>query len=68
MFEILSKYGNHGCFDFTVSDNLREVCTAATDKSGVYIVFACAHEKKQLVYIGCSGKKQTIPLSIEKLD
>lgn len=54
MFEILNKYSHTGQFEFHVDDNLRYVCNAPTDKSGVYIVWA----NEQLLYIGRSGKKE----------
>ena len=54
MFEILNKYSHTGQFEFRVDDNLRYVCNAPTDKSGVYIVWT----NEQLLYIGRSGKKE----------
>ena len=58
MFEILNKYSHNGHFEFTVEDNLRVVCNAPTDKSGVYIVWTNMDGKEQLLYIGRSGKKE----------
>lgn len=56
MFDELSKYkSNH--FFLKPNDNLMQVCNAPTDKSGVYIVYALAKGKVELVYIGRSGKK-----------
>ena len=40
IFEILNKYRHSGQFEFHVDDNLRYVCNAPTDKSGVYTVWA----------------------------
>ena len=54
MFEILNKYSHTGQFEFHPDENLRIVCNAPTDKSGVYIVWA----NEQLLYIGRSGKKE----------
>ena len=54
MFEILNKYSHTGQFEFHADDNLRIVCNAPTDKSGVYIVWT----NEQLLYIGRSGKKE----------
>ena len=54
MFEILNKYSHTGQFKFHADDNLRIVCNAPTDKSGVYIVWT----NEQLLYIGRSGKKE----------
>lgn len=54
MFEILNKYSHRGQFEFHADDNLRIVCNAPTDKSGVYIVWT----NERLLYIGRSGKKE----------
>ena len=54
MFEILNKYSHTGQFEFHADDNLRIVCNAPTDKSGVYIVWT----NERLLYIGRSGKKE----------
>lgn len=54
MFEILNKYSHTGQFEFHADDNLRNVCNAPTDKSGVYIIWT----KEQLLYIGRSGEKK----------
>lgn len=37
MFDSLKKYEQNGHFFFKQTDNLRQVCNAPTDKSGVYI-------------------------------
>ena len=58
MFEILNKYGHTGHFDFHVDDNLRYVCNAPSDKSGVYIIWTILEGKEQLLYIGRSGEKK----------
>lgn len=56
MLDHLNKYkSNH--FFFKPDDNLMEVCNAPTDKSGVYVVYALAKGKIELIYIGRSGKK-----------
>jgi hypothetical protein len=56
MFDALNKYKHAGHFSFSPSSNLRRVCNAPTDKSGVYVVYASKSDHKELVYIGCSGK------------
>ena len=56
MFEELKKYQLKNHFFFESKDNLKEVCNAPTDKSGVYIVFALKNGKIELIYIGRSGK------------
>lgn len=56
MFDELDKYQS-GHFFLNPNDNMMQVCNAPTDKSGVYIVYALAKEKIELIYIGRSGKK-----------
>jgi hypothetical protein len=58
MFDELEKYKN-GHFFLNANDDLMRVCNAPTDKSGVYIVYALAKGKIELIYIGRSGKKGT---------
>ena len=57
MLDGLQKYkqNNHFFLD-TDNNNLKEVCNAPTEKSGVYIVYALEHGKVRLIYIGRSGK------------
>lgn len=57
MYDFLSKYQDFGMFEFTVNDNLKSVCNAPADKSGVYIVSTIINNKKKVVYIGRSGEK-----------
>ena len=56
MFDDLNKYKQQDHFFLKSTDNLRQVCNAPTDKSGVYIVYALKGGKIDLVYIGRSGK------------
>lgn len=56
MFDELNKYEEKDHFFFEPPKNLKEVCNAPTDKSGVYIVYALKNGKIELVYIGRSGK------------
>ena len=58
MFDELKKYKISDHFFCKSTDNLKNVCNAPTDKSGVYIVYALAKGKVELVYIGRSGKKE----------
>ena len=57
MFDELEKYPFTNHFFVMQSTNLKAVCNAPTDKSGVYIVYALKNGHIELVYIGCSGKK-----------
>ena len=56
MFEILQKYQHRGSFKFRRFDDLKEVCNAPTDKSGVYMVWTEIGAKRYLLCIGRSGK------------
>lgn len=56
MFDELKKYKNNGHFFFNPKDNLAEVCNAPTDKGGLYLIYALKNGRKELVYIGRSGK------------
>lgn len=67
MFDELIKYKSNNHFFFKLKDNLREVCNAPTDKSGVYIIYALKNGKIELVYIGRSGQvKQDGTLFVRK--
>jgi len=59
MFDELNKYEQHNHFFLKPQDNLKEVCNAPTNKSGIYIVYALKNGNIELIYIGCSGKMQT---------
>lgn len=56
MFDELTKYEEHNHFFLKSQDNLKVVCNAPTNKSGVYLVYAMKNGTVELVYIGCSGK------------
>ena len=56
MFDELTKYKENDHFFFKPLLNLKEVCNAPCDKSGIYIVYALRKGKIELVYIGRSGK------------
>jgi hypothetical protein len=66
MFDELTKYKDVGHFSFFPSDNLRQVCKAPADKSGVYLIYAKKGRSTELVYIGCSGKVLDGVLQIRK--
>jgi len=57
MFDELNKYKNTNHFFLRVDDKLPKVCNAPNDKSGVYLVYALARGKIDLIYIGRSGKR-----------
>jgi hypothetical protein len=56
MFDQLKKYKTDHFF-LKPNDNLMQACNAPADKSGVYVVYALAKGKIELIYIGRSGKK-----------
>lgn len=58
MFERLLKYNHCGHFVFKRDDDLKDVCNAPTDKSGVYMVWTMLNGERYLLYIGRSGKMQ----------
>ena len=56
MFDELTKYQQTKHFFFGPTNNLKEVCNAPTDKSGVYLAYALKNGRIELIYIGHSGK------------
>ncbi len=56
MFDELNKYEQNDHFFFKPTDNLRKVCNAPTDKSGVYVIHALKGGRIELIYIGRSGE------------
>lgn len=58
MFDELKPYKYHDHFLFDGKGNLKEICNAPTDKSGVYIVYALKKGNIELIYIGRSGKRK----------
>jgi hypothetical protein len=66
MFDELSKYNHCDHFFFNPTDNLRQVCNAPKDKSGVYIVYALKGGRVELIYIGRSGEVKDDSLFIRK--
>jgi hypothetical protein len=55
MFDELEKYNIKGNFFFQATDSLEEVCTAPSDKYGVFLAYALQKGKVELVYIGKTG-------------
>jgi len=58
MFDELRKYAKSDHFFFSNEVPLAEACSAPKNGSGVYLVFALAHGRIELIYIGSSGKMQ----------
>jgi len=56
MFDELTKYKSADHFFFRPTDNLRQVCNAPTDKSGVYLIYSLKSGEVELIYIGRSGE------------
>lgn len=57
MFNELEKYIKKGNFIFNSNDKLSVVCTAPNHCSGIYLIYALTNGKKELIYIGISGRK-----------
>jgi hypothetical protein len=68
MFDELNKYNDNGHFFLRPNQDLKAVCNAPTDKSGVYLVYALKQEKIELVYIGRSGEIKNGSMFIRKAD
>lgn len=58
MLDDLIQYKHTNHFFFSPTDNLRGVCNAPTDKSGIYLIYALKAGKIELIYIGRSGRKK----------
>jgi|JI6StandDraft_1071083.scaffolds.fasta_scaffold525069_2 hypothetical protein len=57
MFDELTKYKTQNHFFYKATDILKEVCNAPNDKGGVYLIYALAKGKVELIYVGRSGKR-----------
>lgn len=57
MYDELQNYSS-GHFFFKPTEKLISVCNAPTDKAGIYVVYALSQGRKELVYVGRSGKKR----------
>lgn len=66
MFEILQKYQHCGNFKFRRFDDLKDVCNAPTNKSGVYLVWTEIGGERYLLYIGRSGKMENGKIKLRK--
>lgn len=58
MFAFLEQYKKKDQFVLRQNEDLRMVCNAPKDCSGVYIVYAIKGNDTPLVYIGCSGLEE----------
>ena len=58
MLQSLNIYKDHDSFIFKVHDNLKIICNAPTNKSGIYIFFDGINDESKILYIGCSGHIQ----------
>jgi hypothetical protein len=67
MFDALLEYSHNGIFEFKIENELSEVCNAAKNAGGVYLVYKEIEDIENLIYIGMSGKiKQDGTYSIRK--
>jgi hypothetical protein len=66
--QLLEKYKNKGFFTFKHGEKLSLKCKEIPNDTGVYLVYAVRANKKELVYIGASGKmNQNGTFKIQKL-
>jgi excinuclease UvrABC nuclease subunit len=66
--EILNKYQTKGSFTFFKGERLSSKCGAIPNEPGVYLIYAIKNLKKDLVYIGASGKmNQDGSFKVQKL-
>ena len=57
MLEQLGKYHHSGHFKLRGQDDLKDVCNAPDNRSGVYVVWTTFKEQRFILYVGRSGKK-----------
>lgn len=58
MYKELKKFKTNNSFNFTINDNLEEVCNAPQNGSGVFLVYAVDGEEKELIMVGSTGTVQ----------
>ena len=58
MLELLDKYQHYGHFVFKRTDDLKDVCNAPDDRSGIYVVWTKFKDQRIIVYIGRSGRME----------
>lgn len=58
MLELLDKYQHCGHFVFKRTDDLKDVCNAPDDRSGIYVVWTKFKDQHIIVYIGRSGRME----------
>lgn len=57
MLSKLNSYNEKGSFLFKTTDSLSAVCNAPKNCSGIYLIYAVINGKRDLIYIGISGRK-----------
>lgn len=57
MLSKLNSYKEKGTFLFKATDSLLAVCNAPKNCSGIYLIYALVNGKRDLIYIGISGRK-----------
>lgn len=57
MLSKLNLYKEKGSFVFKQTDSLSAVCNAPKNCSGIYLIYAIVDGKRDLIYIGISGRK-----------
>ena len=68
MLSKLNLYKEKGVFSFKSTDNLSAVCNAPKNCSGIYLIYAVIKGKRDLIYIGISGRKSANGIIIHRKD
>jgi len=58
MYKELKKIKVKNQFQFTVNDNLEDVCNASETGSGIFLVYSVENEDKELIMVGSTGTIQ----------
>ena len=58
MYKELKKFKTNNSFNFTINDNLEEVCNAPQNGSGLFLVYTVDGEEKELIMVGSTGTVQ----------
>lgn len=53
----MNLYKENGTFAFKQTDNLSAVCNAPNNCSGIYLIYTVINGKRDLIYVGISGRK-----------
>lgn len=68
MLSQLNLYREKGTFLFKLTDSLSAVCNAPKNCSGIYLIHAVINGKRDLIYVGISGRKGNDGKIIQRKD